>query len=455
MRVPASSTLLILGAAMASPATGPAAALAPTELVFNSITPCRIIDTRCTGIPGNLCTPHQLVHGPTNLYSFQVHGPATDYRAQGGSAGGCGIPDAVANHNVAKAIAVNIVAAGATAAGNLNAWPADQPQPNASVINFSALASNGGLNIANGIILPICDDLTNPGCAQGDITVHAGSADAFLVADVTGYFTAESTDITGVNAGTGLTGGGTSGNLTLSLLAAYQLPQGCTSTQVPSWNGSTWSCATVGGGGTVTSITAGSGLTGGTITTSGTIAANFGGGGVATTLSRSDHNHLGQAWTGGGAAIGLRVATTDAASVGLQGETSSATGAGVVAKGSGAGGVALQVQNGSLQVQNSGSLQVLGAGLGTGTAAFIHQANGGNTFADATLLDYGALNDNPDLLLFVTPNGGKSGCVEDGHAFGLRFVPRSGAIPGHWWIYRADGNGPANNACYNVLVVKP
>jgi hypothetical protein len=445
------SAALALAGFAAAAGTAPAGA---GELVFNAIAPCRIIDTRCPGLPSNQCTPHAIVHGP-NPYSFVVHGAATDYRPQGGSASGCGIPDAAAGHNVAKAIAVNLVAVGASGAGDLKAWPADQAQPASSVINFSALAQNGGLNIANGIILPICDDLSNAGCAQGDILVRAEIADAFLVADVTGFFTAETSDITAVDAGTGLTGGGSSGNLTLSLLSAYQLPQGCGTSQVASWNGGGWSCTTVGGGGTVTSITAGAGLTGGTITTSGTIAASFAGSGAASTVARSDHNHLGQAWSGGGAAIGLRVATTDAASVGLQGETSSSTGAGVVAKGSGASGVALQVQSGGLQIQSSASLQVLGAGLATATAAFIHQATGGNTFADATLLDYGALNDNPDLLLFVTPNGGKTGCVEDGHAFGLRFVPRSGAIPGHWWIYRADGSPPANNACYNVLVVRP
>jgi hypothetical protein len=43
--------------------------------------------------------------------------------------------------------------------------------------------------------------------------------------------------------------------------------------------------------GTVTSITAGAGLTGGTITTTGTISVDFGPSGSATTVSRSDHNH--------------------------------------------------------------------------------------------------------------------------------------------------------------------
>lgn len=56
--------------------------------------------------------------------------------------------------------------------------------------------------------------------------------------------------ITGVltGAGSGLTGGGTSGTLNLSLLTT------CTSGQTLSWNGSAWGCQTVKGTGTVTSV---------------------------------------------------------------------------------------------------------------------------------------------------------------------------------------------------------
>ena len=47
----------------------------------------------------------------------------------------------------------------------------------------------------------------------------------------------------------------------------------CTNGQVLKWNGSVWTCGTdANSGGTVTSVTAGAGLTGGTITTTGTIA---------------------------------------------------------------------------------------------------------------------------------------------------------------------------------------
>lgn len=74
--------------------------------------------------------------------------------------------------------------------------------------------------------------------------------------------------ITGVNtaAGSGLTGGGTGGTLNLGLITS------CSSGQILAWNGSAWACKTVSGTGTVKSVGSGTGLTGGPITTSGTLS---------------------------------------------------------------------------------------------------------------------------------------------------------------------------------------
>jgi len=74
--------------------------------------------------------------------------------------------------------------------------------------------------------------------------------------------------ITGVTTatGSGLTGGGASGSLSLSLL------QTCTTNQTLQWNGASWSCASAGTG-TITGVTAGNALTGGG--TSGNVTLNI------------------------------------------------------------------------------------------------------------------------------------------------------------------------------------
>jgi hypothetical protein len=73
--------------------------------------------------------------------------------------------------------------------------------------------------------------------------------------------------ITGITTatGSGLSGGGGGGTLSLGLLKT------CATGQVLEWNGTAWACATASGAGTVTSVASGLGLTGGPIKTSGTL----------------------------------------------------------------------------------------------------------------------------------------------------------------------------------------
>ncbi|MFO1303333.1 MAG: tail fiber domain-containing protein [Burkholderiales bacterium] len=129
------------------------------------------------------------------------------------------------------------------------------------------IATSGTINLATTQLLP-----TTP-CANGQLAQWNGSA--WACASVAG---GGSGTVTSVGSGTGLTGGPITAAGTLSLATSYQMPQSCASGQVPKSNGAgVWTCANdLGGVGTVTSVATAAGLTGGPITTTGTI-------GLATT----------------------------------------------------------------------------------------------------------------------------------------------------------------------------
>jgi hypothetical protein len=153
------------------------------DLIYTAVSPCRVIDTR---------GPNQPLL-PNVTRGFLFRGATTNYGAQGGNTAGCGIPglttDGGDEQNAAKAVAINIVAVGATGAGHLVAWPANQAAPVASVINYAANASLAGLNIANGVIVPMCDQVAPTPCTTGDISFLAAVSPTHLVVDVVGYFT--------------------------------------------------------------------------------------------------------------------------------------------------------------------------------------------------------------------------------------------------------------------------
>jgi hypothetical protein len=135
-----------------------------SDLVFSPVAPCRIIDTRLAGgsIAGN------------TQRSFVVGG-VSDFEAQGGNPGGCAIPEGAA------AVIVNFVAVGPAGPGDLRAWAFGGPTPNASVLNYAPVP---GLNIANGVIVPLC----SPGPCALDLTVQADVSATDLVADVLGFY---------------------------------------------------------------------------------------------------------------------------------------------------------------------------------------------------------------------------------------------------------------------------
>ncbi|HEX3127225.1 MAG TPA: hypothetical protein VH394_07830 [Thermoanaerobaculia bacterium] len=143
-----------------------------SSLTFVPLPPCRIIDTRNTSA-GKL--------NPLETRDFQVAG-TTEFGAQGGTLGGCGVP-AGSSIPAAAAIMVNLVAVEAEGGGNMVAWAYGQPTPFASSLNFQKLTP--AMNVAHGLIVPIAGTSLVP----ADLQVQARQNRVHLVADVTGYFT--------------------------------------------------------------------------------------------------------------------------------------------------------------------------------------------------------------------------------------------------------------------------
>jgi hypothetical protein len=195
----------------------------------------------------------------------------------------------------------------------------------------------------------------------------------------------------------------------------------CANGEIAKRSGSAWTCAVDAiGAGTVTAVTGGTGLSGGTITASGTLAVDFGGGGAATTVSRSDHVHFGQTWVGSG--TGLRVeSTTGDALVGSQtGSASGVRGSGNSPAGYGGyfenngGGPALGVSAGGIRFSD-GTTQTTAAS-GSGTPGWSLTGNAGTSpatnFVGTT--DYQAFELRVDnrRALRIEPQGGVGGMFQ-------------------------------------------
>ncbi|HEX6738646.1 MAG TPA: hypothetical protein VF310_10255 [Vicinamibacteria bacterium] len=143
------------------------------QLVYTPVTPCRIADTRVAG--GMLA--------PGVARDLRVTGTGS-LAGQGGSSSGCNVP-----FGPATAAVINFVAVNPSGGGNLRAWAYATPPPDppaASILNYTTVPG-AVLNLANGIVVPLCDsDVTT--CPNLDLRVRADAAATHLVADVVGYF---------------------------------------------------------------------------------------------------------------------------------------------------------------------------------------------------------------------------------------------------------------------------
>jgi hypothetical protein len=88
--------------------------------------------------------------------------------------------------NSVAAVAINVVAVGPDGFGHVRAWPSNKQMPLASVVNYAP----GGGNVANGVIVPMCDqvEVMPFPCQAGDVNFRSEVSNVHLVVDVTGYF---------------------------------------------------------------------------------------------------------------------------------------------------------------------------------------------------------------------------------------------------------------------------
>jgi hypothetical protein len=301
-------------------------------------------------------------------------------------------------------------------------------------------ANDGIALVANSPLSATIDSKENTGQS------HPAELDIFFSGNGT---------ITGVNtpSGSGLTGGGTSGTLNLSLLKS------CSSNQVLQWNGSGWGCSSAGSG-TVTQVNTGTGLTGGPITGTGTVSIASGGVGTAQIANAAITNPLlasaavkvgnlnatgssnGQVLTSNGSSVSwqnpsvpdplslsqgatntatITGTATGSGGVGVVGSSSSASG--VVGTTSGSGAAAIQGSASgaggwgvSGTANNATGFGVVGEGSGTAGVLGLTSTGSGYSYRTAGVI--GDTNSGFGVVGFSSTGNGYAGVWGDSNATG-------------------------------------
>jgi hypothetical protein len=141
---------------------------------------------------------------------------------------------------------------------------------------------------------------------------------------------------------------------------------------------------------------------------------------------------------GGSGTTGVYGSSDNSSGRGVTGLSSTSTGVGVFATHlNAAGGVALQVDNGSIKVG------------GTNRPVFVHVATAGNINGNYTDIDNPYSNGDSTAILIVTPNWSVS-FIYDIHPIGVFYDTGNNK----WAIFNQDSAAMPVNAVFNVLVVK-
>ncbi len=136
------------------------------DLLYNSVTPCVVADTRVAG--------GAITAGTTRTWN--VVGTAS-LAAQGGSATGCGVPGFSGTTPLVQAVELNVTAVTAAAAGDLEVWAADV-SPTASFLNYAT-----GWTVANTGAVAVAQT-----SGVGDFKVKAQVGNTHVVVSVVGYY---------------------------------------------------------------------------------------------------------------------------------------------------------------------------------------------------------------------------------------------------------------------------
>ncbi|RYF38685.1 MAG: hypothetical protein EOO38_24420, partial [Cytophagaceae bacterium] len=132
------------------------------DLVFTPVTPCRIVDTRVTGVrlAANSTTP------------LDASNPGGNFALQGGSySSDCGVPANPA------AISLSVTALDNLTTGYIRVFPFDKTSSHGSPVAINSVMTN----VNNDIVVPGCQ-----GCTQ-ELKVFS-TANTHYAAFVTGYF---------------------------------------------------------------------------------------------------------------------------------------------------------------------------------------------------------------------------------------------------------------------------